>query len=378
MKIILNTATLRFGGAIQVALSLIHECRHFPEHEYHVFVGEGVARSLKEEDYPDNFHFYSFSFGPVSLQKSRVISKALSKLEAQIVPDCVVSTSGPSYWHSQAPQLMGYNLPLYIYPDSPHFWSLSLYRRLRVLVKRKLHFYFFRRDATAFLVQTDDVNRRLRKALGVEKVYTVSNNHSNHFLAPARGHSPLPPRAEGEWRLLTLTSYYPHKNLDIIPAILRLLEKRGYRKLHFVTTIDDANYQGLVPAEYRDRVINLGRVNPEDCPALYRDSDILFQPSLAECFSASYPEAMVMKKPIVTTDLGFARDICGDAALYYSPKDPLSATDAIIRLVSDSSLQERLIDQGLQELKKFDSARERAEKILNICKTLSWEQTNAQ
>lgn len=37
-------------------------------------------------------------------------------------------------------------------------------------------------------------------------------------------------------------------------------------------------------------------------------------PSLLECFTATYPEAMRMERPIVTTDLAFAQGLCGEAA----------------------------------------------------------------
>ena len=62
-----------------------------------------------------------------------------------------------------------------------------------------------------------------------------------------------------------------------------------------------------------------------ECPSLYEQADVMFQPTLLECFSATYPEAMKMQRPIVTTDIEFAHGLCGPAAHYYSP---LSAEDA--------------------------------------------------
>jgi glycosyltransferase involved in cell wall biosynthesis len=378
MKILINTATLRFGGAIQVALSLICECRAFPEHEYHVFLGEGVGKQLNEEEFPINFHFYRFGFGPITLAKSRRIGRTLSDHEGRIGPDCVVTTSGPSYWRPRAPHLVGFNIPTYIYPDSPYIKKLSLYRKLRYKVKRILHFYFFRRDTDAFLVQTDDVKRRVGEAFGTDRVHIVSNTYNSFFEKPIEFSPKLPSRKPGGIRLLTLTSYYPHKNLEIIPKVLDEVERREQKDVHFVLTIDQHHFHRIIPESYHDRVTNVGPVPPAECPSLYKECDGLFQPTLAECFSASYPEAMIMQKPIVTTDLGFARDICGDAALYYRPMDPTEAANCIVRLAGDPKLREKLTAKGLMEVKKFDNARTRAQKILQICAKIRSYDRNEQ
>jgi glycosyltransferase involved in cell wall biosynthesis len=367
MKIIINTSKLRFGGALQVALSLIYECRAFPENEYHVFVGQGLRKSLKEEDFPDNFFFYPFDFGVLNLFNIRKIASELSAFEAQIQPDCVVTTSGPAYWKPKAPHLMGFNLGKYIYPDSPYFGTVSRYARFRYGIKRKIHLRMFKREATALIVQTDDVNQRIRKALNMEHVFTVTNTHSGFFKDWQEVELPLPSKGPDEIWILTLTSYYIHKNIEIIPSILEELQKKGYTRVRFVVTLGESTYEHVFNGQQVQNIINVGTVRPEQCPSLYARCDYMFLPSLAECFSASYPEAMVMKKPIITTDLSFARSICGDAALFYKPMDGRSAAEAIEQVMQDQDLRSGLIERGLKRLDHFDTAKERAEKILGIC-----------
>ena len=69
----------------------------------------------------------------------------------------------------------------------------------------------------------------------------------------------------------------------------------------------------------------------------------------------------------VTTDLGFAHSICGSAALYFQPTNATSAAQEIEKLIASKALREELIQAGYRELKKFDTAAERAEKYLAIC-----------
>ena len=89
-----------------------------------------------------------------------------------------------------------------------------------------------------------------------------------------------------------------------------------------------------------------------EVPSLYEQTDIVFQPTLLECFTAVYPEAMRMRRPIVTTDLEFAHGLCGDAALYYSATDPEAASERLIELISNTELRQQLVDNGIEELKK--------------------------
>lgn len=361
---------LRFGGAVQVALSFIHECRRHTEHEFHVVLGPGVAASLNETDFPANFQFHHKSFGVVGLRTPRHVQREMAALETRIQPDCIVTTSGPSYWRSRAPHLMGFNLPLYIYPESPYLRDLPRIRKLRLSARRWLHCRYFRRDADAFIVQTDDVNQRVRRLFHTDQVYTVTNNHNAWYSDPPAARPRLPPRGANTFRLLTLSSYYAHKNLELIPGVIDALPERVKARVEFVLTLTQQEYRAHIGARVPHQIQLTGPVPPPECPSLYAECDAMFLPTLAECFSASYPEAMKMRTPIITSDLGFARSICGDAALYFAPRDAASAAQQITRLVDDAALRHSLRERGAGRLAAFDTPAQRADKILEICKTL--------
>ena len=108
-----------------------------------------------------------------------------------------------------------------------------------------------------------------------------------------------------------------------------------------------------------------------ECPNLYEQADIMFMPTLLECFTATYPEAMRMEVPIVTTDLEFARGLCCDAACYYSAVDPAAAAEAIYKVATDEAYRLRLTTNGKKQLKKFDNYEQRAEKLVEILETMA-------
>lgn len=79
---------------------------------------------------------------------------------------------------------------------------------------------------------------------------------------------------------------------------------------------------------------------------------------------------MRMEVPIVTTDLEFARGLCGDAACYYSALDAEAAAEAIYKVATDEAYRLQLTANGRAQLKTFDNYEQRAEKLVGILESL--------
>lgn len=375
MRLLINTASVLKGGSVQVATSFLQECRRFEDHAFGVVLGPGLSGSIRAEDFPENFRLFRLTHRPAQgIFSTRRPSAEFKKIESEFEPDVVFTTSGPSYWRPHAPHLMGFNLPHHLYPDSPYFSRLlSLQQRLRWRAKSMLIHYFTRGFADAWVVQTDDVNERLRRWIPSDRVHTVANTISEAYAFALNEGTPQISASAAQreaFKLLVLTSYYPHKNLEIINDIITELREREIRGITFTLTLPERDFERTITQVNRAWVQNLGPQQPEDCPQLYLESDAVFLPTLLECFSANYVEAMAMRRPIVTTDLGFARTVCGQAALYFDPMDGVDALEKILELRSDAKLQQELAEAGRRELSRFGTATERAATYLDICQNL--------
>ncbi|MEO6546358.1 MAG: glycosyltransferase, partial [Ferruginibacter sp.] len=290
MIILINTASTLKGGGLQVAISFLQDCQEYPENTYHVILGAKLSTIIKTDQFPANFFFYTIDHRPATRVFSfRSHDGFFKELEKKIKPDVVFTTTGPAYWRPLAPHVIGYNLPHHIYPDSPYFDRLSLYRKLRWKVKRMLVKHFFRRDADIIVVQTDDVKERLINLLGKENVVTVSNTYSPFYNNPVIFPAKLPLRENNEFRLLTLSAWYPHKNIGVIPQIAALLSKEERDKVQFVVTLPPDIFEKEISQAYPKNIINIGPVSVKEGPSLYKECDAMFLPTLLECFSASYP-----------------------------------------------------------------------------------------
>lgn len=364
MKIIINTTVIQSGGGLQVTLSFLNELKSLVDDRYYVFLSSAVEQNINQESFPSNFQFILFDKSPAHLGTRYKIVTELNKATSDIKPDFVFSVFGPTYWRPKALHIMGFAVPHILYHDYEFVRSLNLRSRLEFLYKR----YELKANADHYITETEDASDRLRIIINnkSKKVFTVGNTYGSHFDNQILDSSEK--RFSTKFTLITISTSSKHKNLKIIKNVLQELEKLKV-SICFVLTIKKNEFNEMF-GENHEGIVNIGPVEPLDCPALYRKADALFLPTLLEVFTASYPEAMKMKKPILTSNLGFAKDICRDAALYFDPKNPKNIAETILELYSNSELQNRLILNGEKRLKDFPTARERASAYIQIGKNL--------
>lgn len=374
MKLMINTASTFKGGGVQVAYSFIEECRKHSDHEYIVVLSKMLYQLVDRNLYPGNFSFHELNDRPATrVMKLQSPSKDLVEIEKAVQPDVVFTTSGPAYWRPKNPHLVGYNLPHYIYPESPFFKNISFAQKTKWKLKGNVLRYYFKREADAFVVQTDDIRDRLMKWVGCEEVYTISNTAGRQYFKHGAVQPKLPERENGEFRFVSLTSWYSHKNLAILNRVIPELVRQNGENIRFVLTIPKEDFETNFTPQAQQYILNTGPVPPSEGPSLYKECDAMFLPTLLECFSASYAEAMITEKPIATSDLGFARTVCRDAAIYFDPLNPGDIAKKLLSISQDLDLQESLIEKGKEQFKTFLTAKQRCETYLKICERLADE-----
>lgn len=362
MKLIINTVNLKIGGAFQRSVSFLKELKEFGQDQYFIFYNEEIGKQVDINNYPDNFKFYYFEKSPASLKHRSKIIKEFNRLESEITPDAIFSFVGPCYWKPKSPHLVGFGLGHIIYNDYSFVKNYSLKTKLEMLYKK----IWTKCEADYWVVQTEDVRSRLARKIKVpiEKVFLVSNGIGQQYnevkiIEKDKSHIK---------KLLLISTFRPNKNFEIIKKVVPLLKDDNFT-YEFHVTIKSEDYIEYFKG-FEESVINHGHVKAIDCPSLYNEADAMFLPSHLECFSASYPEAMKMEKPILTSNLSFAHTVCGDSAIYF---DNLSATDVaekIKMIFHDENLYRELVNKGKKQLLHFDNSRQQAEKYLAICNSI--------
>lgn len=366
MRILINASNLRKGGGLQVADSVCRELFKYREHRFIVVLPlqlHECGTAIKEYPNVSAVLEYNLPITPRLILTGR--DKFLDTVVDDNKVDSVLTIFGPSKWRPECFHLCGFAMSHLVLNDSPYWETVPIPARWKLRVRNMLMVRDFRRNADMIWTENEYISEKVRQIFTKKKVITVTNNYNQIFdCEPEWDKSINLPPFHGV-TLLTITANYPHKNLRIAVDALKILKASNPElKVRFVFTITEEQYVEI-PDELRDSFVFLGPVRINQCPHLYLQADIMFQPSLLECFSATYAEAMKMDVPILTTDLGFAHSLCGDAAYYYSPVDADALAAAIVDMSKDENLRRRLVGNGKQRLDKFDNYASRAYKLIN-------------
>lgn len=365
MKILINASNLKAGGGLQVADSICRLLYMFPAYEFEVVLSEELKQTGNAIHRFGNVRLYYYTFRNTIRSLLFMKDSFLDGLVKNSNVDVVLTIFGPSRWKPQVPHLCGFARAQVLPMDTPYFTRASIKERLfNAVIKRS-----FKRSSDYYWTENSAITGLLKKVFPRKQVFTVSNNYNQIYDNMAEWQPFALPSFDGI-TLLTVSNSYPHKNLIIAKSIAELLLTKhpGFR-FRFVFTISETDYPEL-DNNLREHFLFVGTVSVSECPSLYKQADIMFQPSLLECFTATYPEAMKMGVPIITTDLDFSRGLCGDAALFYSATSADDAAEKIFDLSTDTELYSKLQLKGLEQLGNFDSPLQRVEKLIQILQSL--------
>lgn len=368
MNIIINTSNLKVGGGLQVADSFISFLWRYTENRFIVVLSDALLYlEDKVRKYP-NCATVRYNI-PQTIKGVLFGENAyLDSLVDEYHADIAFTVFGPALWRPKVKHICGFARPQIIYTESPFFANLSFSARIGYKLREKLKLFNFDKTSDILVSENEDVSKRLQLKLPNKKIYTVTNYYNQIFDNKQEWiNDKMLPLFNG-LTLLTISANYPHKNLGIIYKVIDYIEVRHIDlKLRFVLTLSEKQFP--MEEKYRRYVYLVGNVNIAQCPHLYEQADIMYLPTLLECFSASYVEAMRMNVPILTSDLPFARALCGNAAEYC---DSLSAQSIVNKIIELGNLRRRkeLAFLGRQQLRTFDTAEMRANKYMQIIQNI--------
>ncbi|HEX4483910.1 MAG TPA: glycosyltransferase family 1 protein [Solirubrobacteraceae bacterium] len=161
----------------------------------------------------------------------------------------------------------------------------------------------------------------------------------------------------GERRVvLSLSAKRPHKNLralidalaEIDPSQRPVLVLPGYPTEHERELRERAAARGL-DADVRFPAW----VSAEQLEGLWQLASAFVFPSLYEGFGLPVLEAMARGVPVACSNASSLPEVAGDAALLFDPSDTLAISRAIVALISDEPLRERLRALGHERARQF-------------------------
>ena len=179
------------------------------------------------------------------------------------------------------------------------------------------------------------------------------------------------PQSLDACRMLTVASLLPGKGLSDHIHVLAYLDN-----LPWTWTIVG---EGSLNPAYRDQFLTEiaelsvgdrihweGAKKEMDMPDLYREFDLLVQPSQFETLGMVIREGMAAGLPVIAYDVGgISESLVGGGGILIHPYHPAQMIDELTRLIGDPDERSKLGNQGLQQSRYFPSWKEAASRFID-------------
>lgn len=263
----------------------------------------------------------------------------------------------------------------------PTFSMTGRAKRPGVLSRSRVQFYVAKaacRKASRVSFPTAFASDLLGSGLQVpvEKRAVVFHGTDREFWR-ASAPSELPVRLglqSGRY-VLFVSKFYPQKRVDVLVD--------GYAKWRRAMSSSNEDWRLVLVGDYgspereaafkehttrlgiSDQVLNVTGISRSDLRALYHQAAVFVLPSELETFGQPFVEALASGAPVIAADTGFARELCGDAAVFFPHGDANGLAAAMGEIVSNAPLRASMILRGHDRADQFSWTRE-ARETLNL------------
>jgi glycosyltransferase involved in cell wall biosynthesis len=323
------------------------------------------------------------SLGRRFLYEQRQVPRLIQRSGANIL----LCTGNFALWNSPVPQILLSRNALYTSTDFLRDlqrrgdYGLWLDTRLKSAAARKSI-----QRANCTVAPSVAFAQELSQWSGA-KVLAIHHGFDHEFFF--HDQQPLPPETRaklagpgGSLRLLFVSHYNYYRNFETLIRALALLKQSiAPRQLRLILTCNlrsdekigayrvDSTADLVSRLGVQEEVVELGAMPYRRLHHLYRSCDLYVTPAYAESFAHPLVEAMASGLPVVVSDLPVHREICGDAALYFSRFSPEALADSVLKMLASSDIS-TIREKGRARSHDF-SWKTHVEELLKLSESLA-------
>jgi glycosyltransferase involved in cell wall biosynthesis len=387
IRLFINGVAASAGGGLTYLRNIIPE---FSRHsDAHVIVLMPAALRREFADLP-NVSFVET--GPLgSLGRMYWEQTSLPRLIRRGGAQVLISTGNIALWNSPVPQILLSRNSLYTSYDFVRdlqvrgdyaLWLDTLFKGW--IAKQSISWADVAvAPSAAFAAELTEWSGK--KVLAIHHGFDARAFTSNATPLPADVQAQLDAGA-GALRLLFVSHYNYYRNFETLFRAMALLQhqmKEKKVKLYLTCRLGPhAN-----PGSYNTRVassllndiredcdiVELGSIPYHSLHHLYRACHIYVTPAYTETFAHPLVEAMSSGLPVVASDLPVHREICRNAAVYFSRFSSKELVNAVLHVYEDREAATKLQQVGLERAKDF-SWKNHVESVLAVARELTASQ----
>jgi glycosyltransferase involved in cell wall biosynthesis len=366
MKILFNFIPIKKGGGQQVAISFINVLKDLPAYLSSTFVvtrGTEVEKLLSQLKSPgltiiDDNYYSRFRFEKFKLKKLVKINQV----------DIIFTMFGPDLPKVGIPSVVGSAYSNLFFPEID-FWKGFTFRQ-RVLLKLIDKFRIKRTiQADGIVFENSSMMKRSKELFNYPTDQAIFVKPSIAKTIPTTSFSSqiksICAEFPSHFKLLLLSTWQKNKNMDQIPFILRELYNRSVFDVTFIMTVSRDHPLSVELLEVaknfgvEENILFTDSVKPSDVPYLYSKIDAVLLLSTLESFSNNIIESWTFKKPLLISNLEWAKAICNESAIYVDPFNPKHVANEIMQLKSMEDLYFKMVQKGLKEIESYPSPEEK-------------------
>jgi len=358
MRIAILAHNLRVSGGLSVGRNLVALLPKLgPEHSYLIFVPKGLGYAThngQKNVVVNEIPLMSF------IERIRFDLFSLPKLIKNFNPDIILGLGNLGLGKPPCKQAILFHQPQVIY-GLKHYGKTTLRERVKMWAIKQ-HLAGCLNRTNIVFCQTPVARERFSRSFRypIDKIKIMPNAVSE-FAKMDKQSAEIPEPLKGEHRfnLLYLTRFYSHKNPEVLIDVFKN-NREKLKDVRCIVTVAPEQHpnaskflENVRKFGLEKHIVNVGPIKQEKLGDYFYNCDGLLFPTLLESFSGTYMEAMHFGLPILTSDLDFARYICGEAALYFDPWNPQDIAEKILILKNSPDVRSRLAETGKLRIKTF-------------------------
>lgn len=149
----------------------------------------------------------------------------------------------------------------------------------------------------------------------------------------------------------------PHKNLiTLVKSFIKIINEVDHKlviigkKEGFISGDKEVlKFANLYP----NRIIFTGWVDDQDVKNYVANAELMVFPTLYEGFGIPPLEAMACGCPVIVSDIPVTKEVCGDAAVYFNPKNFSELSMLIKKVLKKENYKESMYLKGIERSKFY-------------------------
>ena len=383
MRLFINSLAASAGGGLTYIRNVIPHLARVPDLKVAVLAGPSICEEF--------LAFNNIEFVPQEVPSVRRLWYEQFELPSLLRTwraDVLLSAGNFALRRSPVPQILLSRNSIYTSADfyrdllSRHEYRMWIDTRIRgSIARRSIHW------ANVTVAPSAAFALELQRWSGAKNIVAI--HHGFDARSFADDNSSLPADIERKLqavedclKLLLVSHYNYYRNFEtLIRALPVIRDELGGREVKLLLTCNLSS--GENPGAYRPdaaarllsdlgvagMVVELGTIPYRQLHHLYRRADMYVTPAYTETFAHPLVEAMSCGVPLLASDLPVHREICGDAAIYFSRFSAEALARCVVRLCAEPDISKNLIRIGQERWPRF-SWKQHVQEILTLSEML--------